>query len=261
MTHDLATALACSDKAFHIAPAGCGKTELIARAVSCSNGQAQLILTHTHAGVNSLRNRLRKYGLSSRSCSITTIASFAQQYVRAYPRTSDIQLNADSQPCWDEIYPAATRLFNCSVGRDVLKESFSGIYVDEYQDCTKDQHDLVVQLSSMMPCRILGDPLQGIFEFSGGGAFSWRNDVADKFVRLSGPETPWRWQRTNPDLGAWLLNTVRPALKCGERIDLRRAPDGVYWRPNTSKEQRDACIKLLKVGRAESIMAIHRFPA
>jgi hypothetical protein len=40
--------------------------------------------------------------------------------------------------------------------------------VDEYQDCSLDQHELICLLSEILPCRILGDPLQGIFSFTNG---------------------------------------------------------------------------------------------
>ena len=46
-------------RAVIVAPAGYGKTELIVQSVACSEGR-QLILTHTHAGVDSLRKRFKK---------------------------------------------------------------------------------------------------------------------------------------------------------------------------------------------------------
>ena len=50
---DAATLLS-ADRAFVIAPAGCGKTELIAKAVYLDAGCRSLVLTHTHAGIDAL---------------------------------------------------------------------------------------------------------------------------------------------------------------------------------------------------------------
>ena len=53
-----ATLAACSGNGYVVAPAGFGKTHTIAQATSLSTGR-QLVLTHTHAGVNALRKKMR----------------------------------------------------------------------------------------------------------------------------------------------------------------------------------------------------------
>ena len=47
-----------------------------------------------------------------------------------------------------------------------IKSTYSGLFVDEYQDCTKKQHEIIKILAELIPTRILGDFLQGIFEFN-----------------------------------------------------------------------------------------------
>lgn len=59
-----------------IAPAGCGKTETIVQAVSLST-ERQLILTHTHAGIKSILDRLKKYKVKPALFQVETISSFA----------------------------------------------------------------------------------------------------------------------------------------------------------------------------------------
>ena len=44
----------------------------------------------------------------------------------------------------------------------VVKNSFQGVFVDEYQDCTIDQHKMIMRFADLMPIHILGDELQGI---------------------------------------------------------------------------------------------------
>jgi hypothetical protein len=57
MSEELAIKLNhCMAKGYVIAPAGYGKTHLIALAVRASSGR-QLILTHTFAGVNSIKTK------------------------------------------------------------------------------------------------------------------------------------------------------------------------------------------------------------
>ena len=58
-----------------IAPAGHGKTEMIVDMVEYAIGR-QLLLTHTHAGIDALRKRLKKRKVNPSKYTISTIASF-----------------------------------------------------------------------------------------------------------------------------------------------------------------------------------------
>lgn len=68
-----------------IAPAGHGKTYTIGSCVRlCSDNTVQLVLTHTHAGIASLRNKFKKLGISNSKYDLETISGFAQKLVHAY---------------------------------------------------------------------------------------------------------------------------------------------------------------------------------
>jgi DNA helicase-2/ATP-dependent DNA helicase PcrA len=54
MSDDVYKALAQASSGFVESPAGCGKTEAIVRTVGSYCDGRQLILTHTHAGVDAL---------------------------------------------------------------------------------------------------------------------------------------------------------------------------------------------------------------
>jgi DNA helicase-2/ATP-dependent DNA helicase PcrA len=69
----LAAHCACG---YVIAPAGFGKTYLIAEAVSRS-ADRQLVLTHTYAGVNALRRKMRDLRARDGAFRVDTIASWA----------------------------------------------------------------------------------------------------------------------------------------------------------------------------------------
>lgn len=212
MPTDLARAFASSDKAFLIAPAGCGKTELLACAVGHLPDQLQLILTHTHAGVRAVRNRLQRLGVPSRSYRVDTIAGFSLRLAVNYPRLSGL---ADTRPegdAWDDVYPAARRALKNRHIADAIRATYGGVMVDEYQDCTLSQHQIVLTLAELLPTRMVGDPLQGIFSFRSNQTVDFERDVAPCFERLPDLTTPWRWVDTYPELGEWLL-AIRPEIE------------------------------------------------
>jgi hypothetical protein len=237
-----------------VAPAGTGTTELIVRAIATSSGERELVLTHTHAGVTALRSRFVKLGVPSGSYRVDTIAGFALRISASYPRTS---LLADATPrggSWNETYSAAIRVLSLGFGKELIRASYSGIYVDEYQDCTLDQHGLIMMIAETLPCRLLGDPLQGIFDFA-GPTVSWPRDIDPSFEELSPLSTPWRWRGANSELGEYLLS-IRPKLLRNEMIDISASP--VQAGEATQALQVLTCSRLAKKGG--SVVGIRRFP-
>ena len=101
------------------------------------------------------------------------------------------------------------------------------MYVDEYQDCSIPQHNLILKLAEVLPCRILGDPLQGIFDFRKNECVDWERHVSPNFDALPEMDTYWRWEKANPRLGTW-LKWFRKKIISGGSIDLCKGP--VTWR-------------------------------
>lgn len=243
MPDEIERSFASSSRALVVAPAGCGKTELIVRSVAVAGGQGrQLILTHTNAGVRALLDRFHGLGISSRSYRVETIDGWALKYVRAYPGLSGYHANGPSLEDldWDSVRNAATRCLLKNAVQEVVKRSYSGIYVDEYQDCTVSQHSLVLMLAELLPCRIVGDPLQGIFDFA--GAVDWDRDVRPHFPLLERLCTPWRWKNNKP-LGTWLQG-VRARIANGDEIDLSLAP--IMHHEHEYRQAIATCKSLLK---------------
>jgi DNA helicase-2/ATP-dependent DNA helicase PcrA len=112
--------------------------------------------------------------------------------------------------------------------------TFTGVYVDEYQDCTVRHHTIVKRLADFLPCRAVGDDLQGIFGFANDPLADWNGDVLGYFTLVGELTTPHRWAKTNPALGEWLKG-VRQCLKSGKEVDLdgywEQLPDGKYAVP------------------------------
>jgi DNA helicase-2/ATP-dependent DNA helicase PcrA len=207
-------------KAVVVAPAGCGKTHLIAASVAFCTDR-QLILTHTNAGVQSLKRKLRKLKVSPALYHLETIHSFALRYASAYPKAGGLK---NTQPRTSEDYnnviASACRLFDLEFPRTIFRNSYGGIFVDEYQDCSIEQHVLICKLAEILPCRIVGDPLQGIFGFKDTVLVDWDKDIFPVFEAIKPLDIPYRWKDTNPELGEWLLQEVRPKLERNKPIQI-----------------------------------------
>ena len=211
-------------------PAGTGKTHLVAAlaALATEQGERTLILTHTNAGVDALRRRLRCFGVHGSSVRIDTIASFSFGLTEKYPVLSGVSVGL--LPDWSrskEYYGGAARAVRTRAMRRVLEASYDFVIVDEYQDCVIEQHDLVLAIQESLPVCALGDPLQNIFNFRGNVTVRWAIDVVPAWPAVTLPVFPWRWYGHNEQLGKWLLD-IRQNLYDGAPIDLRNAP--VVWR-------------------------------
>ncbi len=259
---DLAEVLAASrGSGYVVAPAGYGKTHLIAQAVSFSVGR-QLVLTHTYAGVNVLRRKLRELRARSEAYRVDTIASWSLRLCLSYPTTSGWVINRPTSAQWPALYQACSGLLDYEFIRRIIKVSYAGLYVDEYQDCSAMQHQLVLKLARDLPCRLLGDPLQGIFDFN-EQPVNWETDVSGSFQRLGELETPHRWIRAGTSaVGTW-LGTVRDRLEHGNPIDLAKdLPGGIRFVPvNAASElfriQGNTC-RYFQCAASESVVAIHK---
>ena len=220
MSEDLAIKLnECNSKGYVIAPAGFGKTHLIAMAVRGSGGR-QLILTHTFAGVNSIKTKMADLGVRASQFQVDTIASWALRLCLAYPKASGWEIENPTSKQWNKLYECCSRLLGKRFIHEAVSSSYIGLYVDEYQDCSDVQHDLVCNLAEFLPSRLLGDPLQAIFDFNDGKPVDWEASVYPEFDCLGQLEIPWRWVKAkSPELGEWLKN-VRRKIELGQKIDL-----------------------------------------
>lgn len=221
-----------------VAPAGCGKTELLARAVQHLQDQQQLILTHTHAGVRAVRSRLHRLGVPSRSYRVDTIAGFSLRLAVNYPRLSGLDLTTPERQQWNLVYPAALQALKNRHVAGAIAARYGGVMVDEYQDCTLPQHAIVLRLAELLRTRVVGDPLQGIFSFGDNQTVDFGRDIPPCFERLPDLTTPWRWKQSNPDLGDWLL-LIRSDIERCITPEFDTAPVTVH--PAGRSEQIRAC--------------------
>jgi hypothetical protein len=245
-----------------VAAAGCGKTEQIARATAISDCK-RLILTHTHAGVDAILNRLQKQEVPASKYQISTIAGWCLNFCRSYPKRSGFDNTVPlAQVNWDAIYEACFRLLDSGAVDGVIRASYGGAFVDEYQDCTVRQHDVIRLLAERLPCFVFGDPLQGIFDFSGQAPVDWEEDVFPVFPKEATLVQPHRWINAhNPQLAEW-LKFVRIELEHHRPVDLSTRPFCLsYTRLPQSLEKRrkviqSGCIKALDAPRDEKIIVL-----
>lgn len=249
----------CTTKGYVIAPAGYGKTHLIALAVRASSGR-QLILTHTFAGVNSIKAKMAALGVAASKYQVDTIASWALRLCLAYPKTSGWKVENPTSKQWNKLYECCSGLLGKNFIRQAVAATYVGVYVDEYQDCSDLQHTLVCALAEFLPSRILGDPMQAIFDFDEGNPVDWGMSVYPSFTCLGQLEIPWRWEKAgNPKLGAW-LKAARKKIEQGQKIDLlgERPPSvvRVHTDPEylSSKQYSSLCNLL---NHDESVIALH----
>ncbi|WP_304070424.1 UvrD-helicase domain-containing protein [Maricaulis maris] len=216
------------------APAGCGKTHLLVEAVAAHEGGLPiLILTHTNAGVAALRARLGKLNVHPSKYRLSTLDGWGLRMLHAFPARSEVNpahllLNAPK-----EDYPAIREgVLNLLRGghlSELIGANYSRLIVDEYQDCSPAQHEMVTLLAEHLDTVVLGDPLQAIFDFTPEGVVDWEQDVKSAFPEIGTLDKPWRWILAgNEELGAWLLE-IREELLNGNQIDLRKSPDSVVW--------------------------------
>jgi hypothetical protein len=248
-------------KGYVIAPAGYGKTHLITMAVKAAS-KRQLILTHTFAGVNSIKTKMTALGVPSSKYQIDTIASWSLRLCLAYPKTSGWKVEHPTSKQWNKLYESCTGLLGKQFVRRVVAATYAGVYVDEYQDCSDLQHSLVCAFGEFLPCRILGDPMQAIFDFGvdEGKPVDWAVSVYPTFTCLGQLETPWRWTTTgDPKLGAW-LKKARETLEQGQKIDILNGLPECVKRAYTTPEflaakQYNSLMSLL--GHNDSVIALY----
>ena len=223
MSEEVYRAIAGADSGFVESPAGCGKTEAIVRTVGGYCADTQLVLTHTHAGVDALRQRFRKHGVPSAKYHVDTIAGWSWGWVRKYPGNARYEGATDIAD-WNNVYTAMTALLDKDFVTRGILNSYAGIIVDEYQDCTQPMHALIARLNALLPCRVLGDELQGIFDFNNEALVGWADVRAAFRQDLGALDTPHRWIKAeNRALGQWLLDN-RGAFRASREPDYTSSP-------------------------------------
>ena len=209
-----------ADKSMIIAPAGYGKTYTIAEAIAAYNGHKKvLVLTHTHAGIASLREKFREKEISSSRYHLDTICSFALNLTKIYHiKKEEIPSESDVNAMFLFALEHATKILRAKPIKDFLKTKYDHLIIDEYQDCSITQHQMILEIASVIKTHLLGDPLQGIFGFAGEAIVDFHDGTFDPFKENSQIlDTPWRWINAgNANLGQDLAAIRRKLIEGGD---------------------------------------------
>lgn len=238
---------------FTVLPAGHGKTELVAAAarVAQDRGQRLLVLTHTHAGVDAIRRRLRMFDVV-KGVRVTTLDSWAKSLVRAFPVLAGYLVVDEVD--WIAVRKAALALLTNAHVQSIVAASYQWVIVDEYQDCSHAQHELVMAINTLVAVVILGDPLQAIYGFTGDELVSWETDLYT-IPQVQVPIFPWRWHDKNEQLGQFLTD-VRSRLLSGKPIEFSGSP--VMWKEDTPQNRIAICKSTLN--SPGDLVALLRMP-
>lgn len=252
------------DRGTVTAPAGCGKTHLIADTLRLyTAARPVLVLTHTNAGVGALRTRMQRAGVPSSIFRIMTIDGFAMRLVGKFPMRSGLNPAVikleNPRNDYPAIRDATWRLLQAGHLSEALAATYSRLIVDEYQDCSLSQHAIIDWAAMVLPTCVLGDPMQAIFGFRGNQLVDWNANVLSQFPSIGDLQTPWRWQNAGTVmLGNWLLN-CRQILAAGGAIDLRNVPQEVTWvqlASGTVEQQRMEAARTRAATRDGSVLVI-----
>lgn len=224
------------DKSLVIAPAGHGKTTLLAKCIlRLQKSKNILVLTHTHAGIASIKQKMSKERIPVKNVCISTITGFAQHIALLF--YGKIVLNEqDKSNYFNKIQEKVLNIISLNGVLNIIKRTYSVIFVDEYQDCSVIQHKIIEIISSAVPTHLLGDPLQAIIRFDGDPVdFSKHLVNFKKYEFLS---TPWRWKNCgNNDLGESVME-MRKLLLANSEIKFGNLADfkGVsFYKHSTDK--------------------------
>ncbi len=258
--NDEATQFASFNRASVVAAAGCGKTELIANAVVASAGR-QLVITHTNAGVEAIRRRLRHRKVSNERVAVDTLDGWCLKYVASYPVLSGgLQYKEDESLDWAALRSSMCALLDIPTIIRVLGASYAGVFVDEYQDCLDEQHRLVEKIATLLPVRIVGDPLQAVFGFGANVLVQW-HDVEAAFPPKFQLRTPWRWKKVCSDLGDW-PSEVRSRFEALSQVELAGDPRITHVKLKLSHQweesARETCFRVADKGG--TVAAICKWP-
>lgn len=242
------------------APAGYGKTYSIVECLKVGSGK-KLILTHTHAGVASLKNKIQKAKIDNSKYKIETIDSFVLRIFKSYTsKTEQLILNQEPNDVWKNdgrrIKQLVARLLSESTPiKAVLSATYTGVFIDEYQDCSKTANQIVNSLSDIFPVYIFVDWMQAIFNFNQEDPLVTLNDLHDEFKKnIFTLDTPWRWKNANKALGED-LKKIRKDLIDERKTDLSKY-DTIQFVASEEELYR-LCFSLLKEHESKSILIVH----
>lgn len=251
-----------ADKSIVIAPAGYGKTHTIAEAIAAYNGKKKvLVLTHTHAGIASLKKKFDELQIPTSKYHLDTICSYALVLTKTYHiNKEEIPTEAQTSAMFKFAVEHAAKILHANPIKKLLSAKYDHLIVDEYQDCTESQHRMIIEMAVSLKTHLLGDPLQGIFGFREAIVNFDDPSFAPFYANSQQLDMPWRWQNAGRDDLGQDLALIREKLENNEDVDFGdyhsieflQAAEIDYTQRGSEYKQ-----KVYDVLRDESVLLIH----
>ena len=246
-----------ANKSMIEAPAGHGKTHTI---VDCLEhfeykGKKILILTHTHAGIASIKAKIVGRNIPPKCYELNTICSFTLNLACAYVDNDLLSDDSDMGVKYRQAQEYAIQLLQAQPIKSVLRAKYEHVIIDEYQDCDILQHKLINLLGDVIKVHILGDSMQSIFGFNGTPVDLDSPEFDVYKENLQTLSTPWRWNNAGcPELGKEIHN-IRELLQNRYSIDLQQykhiqfiktKKNDLYWHRKSKFDTPPQIITLLR---------------
>lgn len=225
-----------------VAPAGFGKTHRIIQILD--HEFRCLVLTHTNVAVANLKRRAPE----RKNHRIETIDSFARRISLSYRGISGV---SEDSTDWRSIREGAEIILQRPAVREALRESYSQVLVDEYQDCSTAQARLVQQLASILPTGVFGDPMQSLYDgMDDETRMTWEEKI-DPWQDHDVLTHPWRWHE-HAEQGRW-VTTARESLEAGNAVRMDGRSNSLREEP----DQQGAFLSRLLTSRSGTWAIIH----
>lgn len=236
----------CGGPNILVAPAGYGKTHTIAKSINALKSKSiehVLVLTHTNAGITSIKEKMQKESVCARNVCIYTIAGFLQKIVQSL---SDelIEQKGNNKDFYQKLYSVAYSLVqNNTILRNVIESSFDHIFIDEYQDCDKAQFNIIHEICGWnVKVHLLLDPLQTIFNFATDHPdylYKYKATLKNRPETVFSLDIPYRWRNVHSTLESAIpqwRTTIENAIDSATyNIDLKNLP-GITYHSVSSQE-------------------------
>lgn len=246
-----------SNKSMIIAPAGYGKTHTIVDCLEKFQFEDKkiLILTHTHAGIASIKTKIADRNIDPKIYEINTICSFTLNLTLAYVPASLLPDDSDMNKKYQKAQGFARQLLAAKPIKSVLQAKYAHIIVDVYQDCNTSQHQLIDLLGQFIKVHILGDHMQGIFGFNGTPVDLNSSTFDDYRVHIQTLNIPWRWNNAGAKELGEEIHKIRNLLEGQQQIDLyqykhiqfvKTHRNDLYWHGKSKSDTPPEIITLLR---------------